>query len=131
MIMENAAKLTGLLLARKGTAVPTGFAPPRLVEPAVGNVVSVARPATLVQPAPEVNRPSAESNAEAHPTRMRVSMRIETQQHLRMRLTAAYLQRSVQSLMAEALDRYLDQLAPEVMQDQCVCLAMKCGQVTD
>lgn len=129
--MDNAAKLTGGLLARKGTAVPTGFAAPRLVEQgAAGNVVSVARPAALIRPAPEMQRPSLEPAADAQP-RVRVSMRIDPQQHLRMRLTAAYLQRSVQSLMAEALDRYLDQLAPEVIQDQCVCLAMKCGQVSD
>jgi hypothetical protein len=121
--MDAPAKLSGALLARKGLAAPSGFAPPRLIEQVGGNVVSVAR-----APAP---RPAADTSGTDEGKRLRVSMRVDPELHLRLRLTAAYLQRSVQCLMKEALDRHLDQLAPEVIQDPCVCQAMRCGRASD
>lgn len=42
------------------------------------------------------------------------TLRLEPERHLQLRLASAYLHRSAQNLVTEALDRFLADLAPEI-----------------
>jgi hypothetical protein len=54
--------------------------------------------------------------------RARLTLRLDETRHLRLKLTSAHLQRSLQEILTEALDRYLDQVSPEMLSSNCVCL---------
>jgi len=54
--------------------------------------------------------------------RPRVSMRIDETQHRRLRLAAAHLRKSVHAVLLDALDHYLDQVAPGSAGQSCACL---------
>lgn len=56
--------------------------------------------------------------------RARISIRLDHDRHLRLRIAAAHLDRSLQDIMTDALDRYLDEAAPDVAGGNCECLAM-------
>jgi hypothetical protein len=56
-----------------------------------------------------------------------VSVRLDRERHLKLKLTAAHLESSLQDVITDALDRYLEQLGPEVLRHDCACLGMKNG----
>jgi hypothetical protein len=94
---NDAAALTATLLARKGDAVPSRlFAVPPAPSPA---------PRPEPQPA----------TAPAGPRR-RLTLRLEPDRHLRLKLAAAHLGMSLQDVILAALDDHLPRVAP------CVCL---------
>ena len=54
--------------------------------------------------------------------RVKLSLRLTPERHLRLKLVAAHRRQSVQKLMLEALDAHIQSLAPGVMQGECACL---------
>lgn len=102
--MNAPAKLTSHLLARKGGAAPAALG------------------AHTPQPAPRTRTalPGRNTGAPA-----RLTLRLDERRHLRLKLTAAHLQQSLQAVLSEALDRYLDQVSPEMLSNNCVCLAAR------
>ena len=117
MNKRGPAPLTSSLLAEKGTAVPT-----------VGPVDGQARHATIAPPraidgaatATPTHLPDAAPFADATPRRdksdrVRVTMRIDPERHFRLKLVAAHLNQSTQDVLSTALDCYLDQVAPAVI----------------
>jgi hypothetical protein len=54
-----------------------------------------------------------------------MTFRLDEARHLRLRLAAAHLQRSRQDVLTEALDRFLDQISPEILSNNCVCLTAR------
>ncbi len=101
--MNAPAKLTSHLLARKGAAAPA----------TLGTLATA--------PAPR-SRPASGRDASAP---ARLTLRLDERRHLRLKLTAAHLQQSLQAVLSEALDRYLDQVSPEMLSNNCVCLAVR------
>lgn len=117
MSTNGPAVLTARLLARKGTAVPTGFTvKPLAVQ---GESASASHPTERTLRLVEMNCPS-----ESEP-RSRITLRLDKERHLRLRLTAAHLQTHLQTILTDALDRYLDQIGPEVLPNKCACLAVR------
>lgn len=112
-----AAVLTADLLARKGVAVPTGFATNSLME----GSLNVSAPYPTVR----TPRPVARDCPSEGEQRARITLRLDRERHLRLRLTAAHLRSNLQTILIDALDRYLDQIGPEVLSNNCVCLAVK------
>ena len=99
----KAASLTPSLLVAKGTASPSGER-----QDADGKV----------QFLPE--RSDERSDGDDGITR--VSLRLPTARHLRLRLAAAHLGRSNQALMLAAIDHYIDNVLPLLMAGRCACL---------
>ena len=93
------ASLSSSLLVRKGAAAPSA--------------ILGSRP-------PPPSRPD-------HNGRVRLSVRFDSDQHLRLQLAAVHTNRSMRDLIATALDRYLDRIAPQVRQGTCACLGPGTG----
>jgi hypothetical protein len=134
---QKYASLHAGLLARKGEAMPAsrpGLVP-GLIERAAP-VVETAAP----QPQPEPQRPRPNPRPPAPsqsakprlvenlPARHKTTIRLNAAQKRRLRLAAAVLDRSQQSLISEALDEFLDILAADPALD-CRCLS-RCSSET-
>jgi hypothetical protein len=52
----------------------------------------------------------------------RVSLRINSARHLRLRLAAAHLGLSNHGMMVAAIDHYLDNVLPTLMAGRCACV---------
>jgi hypothetical protein len=114
---RGAAKLTSSLLARKGAAAPAALSS---VAVALRQVEGEPRAAKSASPAYGGNGGGCVGKA---PPRM--TFRLDEARHLRLRLAAAHLQRSRQDVLTEALDRFLDQISPEILSNNCVCLTAR------
>lgn len=124
MSMNGPAVLSGALLARKGAAAPTGYTPLRPQDVNTGGTVPKNPPAVSGRTAAGAGEPPSTDGEAA---RMRLSVRLDRDRHLKLRLTAAHLESSLQDIMVEALDRYLEQLGPEVLRNDCACLGVNNG----
>ena len=92
----EAAQLTAALMTRKGEAQPSRlFTLP-----------------TPVAPAPRPERPDVPAK-----DRRRLTLRLDPERHMRLKLAAAHLDLSLQDILIAALDAYLAREAP------CACLA--------
>lgn len=113
--MKSAASLTASLLARKGQANPTdGMQPAGMISPASAPVGQNDR------------RVSAESATSKRPVgsgkRIAMTVRLDHEQHLRLRVFSAHKQRSSQEILALALDKYIDEHAPTALNNACLSL---------
>ena len=117
MSKSPAASLTASLLAGKGAAIPAPFVRPRLPA-AVGKTGANGKWAARKAP------------TEAQLQRVKLSVRLDPARHLKLKLAAAHLHDSVQSVLIDALDAYLAQVAPTLTDGRCTCLRRK-GQAAD
>lgn len=119
------ATLTSSLLARKGTAVPSAFAPAAMP----------AMPAMPPPPAPTPSAPpAAVGGAVARPKRngtgrIKMSLRLKPDQHLKLKLVAAFRRESAQRLLVAAIERYLDQVAPSAAREEYAWMAELEGEL--
>ena len=130
MNARGPAILSSIHLARKGDAAPTGYTPLRAHD--VNTVKSANEntddapsvTASVVTPpaAPAAFRGGDQPSIDKG--RARVSVRLDRDRHLKLKLAAAHLQGSLQAIITDALDQYLDQIGPEVLQGDCNCLSL-------
>ncbi len=120
MKLFRPSKPTSALIPRKGQAVPSGYgklAPSR----------STGAPVNA-NPSPRNGFRSARKDGvpakqtETVLASARVSLRLDEARNLRLRLTAAHMQMTLQDILTKALDDYLDQISPEVIRDNCLYL---------
>ena len=104
----RAASLTASLLVTKGDATPSAK---RAAASAHGATVEF-----LPKP------PGKRSGGGGEDGLTRVSLRMPTARHLRLRLAAAHLGRSNQGLILAAVDHYIDTVLPLLMAGRCACL---------
>lgn len=127
------AALTGALLANKGAAVPSGTVSSFLDEYTSPKAAVSLRPGREEQPTRSTSGAAA-SKAEPNAghslkdtvppetgARAKLSVRLDQARHLKLKLAAAHLRRSSQTIMLEALDAYLTQVTPSIGGD-CACL---------
>ncbi len=101
------ATLTSSLLARRGAAVPSTFAPTAM-PPAPTPPAAVARKAPqAADTGGAVARPKRNGTG-----RIKMSLRLKPDQHLKLKLVAAFRRESAQKLLVAAIERYLDQIVP-------------------
>jgi predicted DNA-binding protein len=100
----KAASLSADLLVTKGDAAPSG-------ETGRDNKIEFL---------PREGRKRSGGGGEDGVTR--VSLRMPTARHLRLRLAAAHLGRSSHALMLAAIDHYIDTILPLLMAGRCACL---------
>jgi len=119
--LPEAASLTSALLVRKGAAVPAGYV-------SLATVVRSTRPqetgeATVTSLADASRERARRPRRSAAPdSRTRLSLRLDDERHLKLKLTAAHLHKKLQDVVIAALDGYFDQVGPAVMNGQCACL---------
>lgn len=112
--MLKTASLTSALLVTKGDAAPT-TRPERYLEQAGTNIQLF--PSRPMRPATS----HAPTGRDAGQTR--VSLRVNSARHLRLRVAAAHLGVTANGLMVAAIDHYLDAVLPTQMESHCACLA--------
>ena len=120
MNLLSPSKLTSALIARKGQAVPSGFGILAASRYAGVPVTPNYESKDGTRSARRGAAPAKESERAAD--RVRVSLRLNEERHLRLRLTAAHMQTTLQEVMTQALDNYLNNISPEVVRDNCLCL---------
>ena len=113
------ATLTSSLLARKGTAVPSAFAPTAMpaMPPAPTPPAAAARK-TAATAGGAVARPKRNGTG-----RIKMSLRLKPDQHLKLKLVAAFRRESAQRLLVAAIERYLDQVAPSAAREEYAWMA--------
>jgi hypothetical protein len=118
--VPEAASLTSALLVRKGRAVPAGYVS---LASAVRAPHAIEEEAPIATPAPA---PAAKPRTARRPRkkdpRARISLRLDDERHLKLKLTAAHLHKKLQEIVIAALDGYLEQIGPAVMNGNCACL---------
>ncbi len=114
------ATLTSSLLARKGTAMPSGFAPTAMppMPPAPTPTPATATRKTAASAGGAVTRPKRDRTG-----RIKMSLRLTPDQHLKLKLVAAFRRESAQRLLVAAIERYLDQVAPSAAREEYAWMA--------
>ncbi len=51
----------------------------------------------------------------------KLTLRVDRDMHLRLKLLAAHLHRSAQDIMLEALDEHLERIGPQIASNACAC----------
>ncbi len=120
--MNGPAALTSALLVRKGAAVPAGYV--ALAASARALRAVSPEPASAADAEPQSKRRRVRA---APDPRTRLSLRLDPERHLKLKLSAAHLQQSLQDLLTAALDGYLEQVGPAVMNGKCLCLDGGCA----
>ena len=127
MTLGGPALLSSTLLARKGAAMPTGYAatgPQVGVHPGANeNVRASGGPAQKRRDVRVALARTATPPTDAA-ERARVSVRLDRDRHLKLRLAAAHLHTSLQAVISDAIDRYLEEIGPEMLQSDCTCLTI-------
>ncbi len=114
--MKGPASLSGALIVTKGHAAPAGLFGMN-GKAGVPTVQKPDRPAA----GGAATRPALRNN---HPAeRSRLTLRLDPDRHLKIKLAAAHLNLSLQELMTDALDRYLADIKPSYPGSVCNCLA--------
>jgi len=116
------ANLTSTLLTRKGQASPTLVGPSRVAAPLPSLPPSPIPPLLRLKDLPPKQTTEGHGNIEsdrfAHAPRAAVdrrvhmSLRVDPGRHLRLRLEASRTGRSMQSLLIQALDEFLERDGP-------------------
>jgi hypothetical protein len=122
MNIMKVATLTSSLLARKGTAVPSAFAPtampPMPAMPPAPTPPAAAARKTAAADGGAVTRPKRNGTG-----RIKMSLRLKPDQHLKLKLVAAFRRESAQRLLVAAIERYLDQVAPSAAREEYAWMA--------
>lgn len=140
------ARLTSALLVKKGNAAPASYGQPvqslssflkrseeegRRLE-----VVPTARQSTPRRievahepPVPRTPPPRkpALSRRMRRDSRARLGLRLEGDAYLRLKLVAAHRRCTLQQVLIDALDHYLETVAPSVPRGRCACLEAGAG----
>jgi hypothetical protein len=116
------AALTSALLVRKGGAIPAGYA----ALAAASRAGRTLRPADAEAPAAVVS-PRRRRNERLPDLRMRISLRLDPERYLKLKLSAAHLHQNLQEVLIAALDSYLEQMGPMVKNGACACLEGGCS----
>ena len=120
--MKATASLTGSLMARKGAAVPAEqFVVP--LNPAVF-ARPKSRPADRAAGAPTHDCSASRCSSKGDSRRpAKLTLRLEGDQHLQVKLLASHLNCSIQTIIRDALQRHLDDMVPASLHGKCLCLA--------
>ena len=131
MTGNGPARLTSALLVRKGNAAPAshGFG----TQP-VSSLVHVAQEEkklfAFFRSAPKktprrvevTQAPLARRKPAPRDARARLTLRVDAEKYLQLKLVSAHRRRSLQHVLTEAVDYYLEDIAPTVSEGKCACL---------
>jgi hypothetical protein len=124
------SSLSAALLVTKGNAQPSrGLAQPiseRIVFPMREPVPRETQIARASEPVVPVTWPAAAAFAPPPPppstATSRITLRVDDNQRLRLRLASAHLGKSRQVILIDALDHYLKRVMPSFLHEPCPCI---------
>lgn len=120
--MKAVASLSSSLMARKGTAAPAEQSVVPL-KPSVF-VKSKSRAGDRGEDAPlHACREEPCHGRDEFRRAAKLTLRLEGDQHLQVKLLASHLNCSIQTIIREALQRHLDEMVPRYLHGKCACLA--------
>lgn len=122
MSPNGPASLTSTLLVRKGAAIPAGY-----TALTAARAARAARPVGASAQAVAVSPKRRRSERLPDP-RTRISLRLDPDHYLRLKLSAAHLHRNLQEVLIAALDAYLQKMGTEVNHGNCACLEGGCTE---
>jgi hypothetical protein len=115
-----AAALTAALLVSKGSAHPSrGLARPIRERISFATHDDALPPPGGAQSLRAIYVPQMKA---AGPGSKRISVRLDAQQRLRLRLASAHLGKSRQVILLEAIDHYFKHVVPGLLRNPCPCL---------
>jgi len=125
----RAASLSALLVS-KGSAQPIDYSAwaaavrsPAVAVTPLAPIASVAVvPVTPAKMPARIRRRAKPAEGSKDGARFKYTLRLDPDRHLRVRLVAAHLERSMQDIMTTALDTYLERAATQVQGGNCACL---------
>ncbi|HEV8014381.1 MAG TPA: hypothetical protein VGP48_02550 [Stellaceae bacterium] len=121
MRASHAASLSAALLTTKGNAQPSRG----LAEPISGirhtfsalDALEALDPSPIVRSIAPLRPPAANATMPC-----RITLRVDEQLRLRLRLASAHLAKPRQVILLEALDHYLGKVLPAYLHDRCPCI---------
>ena len=120
--MKAAASLTSSLMARKGTAAPAEQAVvplnPSMFLKSEGRLSDRVADVPMIDCSGDPCRGRDDARLSA-----KLTLRLDGDQHLQVKLLASHLNCSIQTIIREALQRHLDELVPAYLHGKCQCLA--------
>jgi hypothetical protein len=116
MTAKKPPSLVSSVLVRKGDASPTAYTATR--QPAFAPVLVGGSQVKTSGNLP-ARRTARTQEVTDH---VRISVRMDVAEHLRLKLAAAHTQRSMSDVVAQALNDYIDRLAPGIEGGHCRCL---------
>lgn len=131
------ATLSSSLLIRKGTAtpVPHTASPLPTGQPETARQERARARSSLRQVSPPQDEAAGHHDdhdlKQDHFGRVRLSIRLDPDRHLRLKLLAAHTRSSVQDLLIAALDAYLEDMGQSVNDGACACLGDPDGTPDD
>ena len=117
------ASLTSALLVRKGAAVPAGYA----ALAAAARAGRTLRPADAKAPGAAAS-PKRRRNERLLDLRTRISLRLDPDRYLKLKLSSAHLHQNLQEVLIAALDSYLEKMGPTLNHGNCACLEGGCTE---
>ncbi|NBC31328.1 MAG: hypothetical protein GVY13_01500 [Alphaproteobacteria bacterium] len=120
--MKAVASLTSSLMARKGTAAPAE----QSVVPLKPSVFVKGKSRTADRAGDGPVRDCGDEPCRGRNDLRRaakLTLRLEGDQHLQVKLLASHLNCSIQTIIREALQRHLDEMVPTYLHGKCSCLA--------
>jgi hypothetical protein len=116
----SASPAASLTAVSKGNAHPSrGLAQPIRERIGIGAWEAGLLQAGVVQVPPRTIVPRT---APASADHKRISLRIDQQQSLQLRLASTHLGKSRQAILFEALDYYIKQVVPGLLSNPCPCI---------
>ena len=112
------ARLTSALLTRKGMASPSAAPASR------ANMVELLQaqsplpaetPPAPATPVPASGRGDLSDRIRPTEKRVRVSLRLDADRHLRVKLVATHLNQTLQSVFTQAIDEYFERHNPDML----------------
>jgi len=120
---NGAASLTSALLVRKGAAIPAGYA----ALTAAARVGRAMRPLDATAAGAALS-PKRQRSERLPDPRTRISLRLDPDHYLKLKLSAAHLHQNLQEVLIAALDSYLERMGPTVKNGNCACLEGGCTE---
>ena len=128
----KAARLSSDHVVRKGAASRRQPAPSKVVrlEDAVARARANAKPPVAATPAPQAGASAAAAAkpADQRSSEVRLSLRLDSELHRRLKLVAACRQETLQEVLASAVERYLRDTGPETLTELTALLAGDHGE---
>jgi hypothetical protein len=114
MSIKGPASLTSSLIVTKGNAAPAGLL-------AMNRKRNSSRP-VIGPKATKPHLPHDDNTPPSPAQRSRLTLRLDPDRHLKIKLAAAHLNLSLQEMMIDALDSYLADVRPINIGGVCNCL---------
>lgn len=133
----SASKITAFGQRKATAAAPQSYARDAAVVPEVTRLATMPQPMAqqrpdrdplATTPSPRPARGAGGGGGRRSAAKVRMTLRLEAADHLRLKLAAAHTGKNMTALIEEAIDGYLEAMGPRVNGGHCACIAGDFGR---